>query len=269
MKVLALQLLCVMSLIFTAFPAAADMAAQKSGMPAACNMNSQTCDCRDKCGCGNCRKTGGEMGPMMGMMDGMRGRMGMDGMGMMKCRMCHAAEGSSRMGGMMGPRMGMMGMGPMGPMGMMGGMGPMGMMGAPMMRTLKTPDYYLDRRDVLNLTDDQVENLAKLKENLREEAIMKGATVMVLELQLSDIVKDASFKLSDAEAKLKEIEAARLKLRMVVIKTASEARSILTKEQIEKLKKISLSGENCRMSYGGAKKDMMEKMMREKMENMK
>ncbi len=248
MKVRALQLLCVMSLIFTAFPATADMAAQKGEMPANCNMNSQTCGCRDKCGCGNCRKTG----PMMGMMGGMRGRMGMDGMGMMKCRMCHAA------GGMTGPRMGMM-----------GGMGPMGMMGSPMMRTMKTPEYYLDRRDALSLTDDQVEKLAKLKENLREETIMKGATVMVLELQLSDIIKDASFKLSDAEAKLKEIEAARLKLRMTVIKTAADARNVLTRNQLEKLKKLSLSGGKCSMSCGGAKKDMMEKMMRKKMENMK
>ncbi len=253
MKVFALQLLCVISLFFTAFPAAADMAAQKGAMPAACNMNSQTCNCGDKCVCGNCRKTGAGRGPMMGMTGGMRGRMmGMDGMGMMKCRMCHTPGGSYGMGGMMGQRMGMM-----------------GMMGSPMMRSLKTPDYYLDRRDTLNLTDDQVEKLAKLKSELREEAIMKGATVMVLELQLSDIISNAGFKLSDADAKLKQIEAARLKLRMTVIKTAAEARNTLTKDQLEKLKKNSSSGGKCCASSGSMKKGMMEKMMMEKMEKMK
>ncbi len=264
MKTLALYFLCVTSLIFTAFPAAADMVAQKGAMPAACDMKSQT----GGCACGNCRKAGAGMGPMMG---GMRGRMGMDGMGMMKCRMCHTQEGSYGMGGMMGRRMGMMGrrMGPMRMMGGMMGMGPMGMMGSPMMRSLKTPDYYLDRRDTLNLTDDQVEKLAKLKENLREEVIMKGATVMVLELQLSDIVSNTGFKLSDAEAKLKQIEAARVKLRTVVIKAAATARNTLTKDQLEKLKKISSSGEKCCASSGSMKKDMMEKMMREKMEKMK
>ncbi len=233
------------------------MPARNGAMPAACNMNSQTCSCGDKCACGNCRKAG----PMMGMMGGgMRGRMGRDGMGMMKCRMCHMREGSYGMGGMMGRRMGMM---------KMMGMGPMGMAGSPMMMSLKLPDYYLDCRDALNLTDGQVEKLARLKENLREETIMKGATVMVLELQLSDIVSNTGFKLSDADAKLKQIEAARLKLRMSVIKAAAEARNTLTKDQLEKLKKISSSGGKRCASCGGMKKDMMEKMMKEKMEKMK
>ncbi|MHB8174067.1 MAG: Spy/CpxP family protein refolding chaperone [Nitrospirota bacterium] len=257
MKLFAVRLLCVMSVIFVSFPAAAhDMTATNGTMPATCNMKSgaacqKSGGCRinehGECGCGDGCTCGNKAGRGMGM--GMGARMtGMGGIEMMKCKMCHMTpEGSYGMKGM----------------------GPMGMMGSPMMRSLRTPDYYLDCRDTLNLTDDQIEKLVKLKERLREDTIMKGATVMVLELQLSDIVADTAFKLSDADAKLKQIEAARLELRQTVIKTAAAARNTLTKDQLEQLKKLSLSGGKRSMSHGGAKRDMMEKMMREKMEKMK
>ena len=151
--------------------------------------------------------------------------------------------------------------------GMRGGMSSMGgdidmMTWPPMNKSCRTPDFYLGMKDGLELTDKQVETLERLALTMRKETIMKGAAVKVLEMELSDIVTKTDFKLQDAEAKLKEIEAARLELRKAVVKASAAARDALTPEQLGTVRDIAAGG------GPGTTKDpeKMKRMMMEKMQ---
>ena len=173
---------------------------------------------------------------------------------------CRCADCKMKKGGMM------MDMG-MGMGGMHGGMDMM-MAGPGMVRSCRMPDYYLMRSDYLNLSQEQVDNLRKLDMTMRKEAILKGAQVKALELDLSGIVTATDFKVDDAIAKLKEVEAARLDLRTAMIKIAGEARDLLSPEQLDKLKAAGPESGMCgnmRGTKGGMKQRMMEKMMQKKM----
>lgn len=201
--------------------------------------------------------------------------------------MCHmSGKGCSRMSGMPGGCMcgpdckcnncmmkkGGMGMGMGAGMGGMRGGMDMMMAGPGMVRSCRMPDYYLMRRDYLNLSQEQVDNLRKLDMTMRKEAILKGAQVKALELDLSGIVTATDFKVDDAIAKLKEVEAARLDLRTAMIKIAGEARDLLSPEQLDKLKsagpETGMCGNMCGTKGGmkdNMKQKMMEKMMQKKM----
>ena len=211
-----------------------------------CNMSGKACSrmgkmsggcmCGPDCQCANCMMKKG----------GMMHKPGCD------CDMCRG-----RMG---------MGMG-----GMRGGMGMM-MAGTGMVRSCRMPDYYLMRRDYLNLSQEQADNLGKLDMTMRKEAILKGAQVKALELDLSGIVTATDFKVDDAIAKLKDVEAARLDLRTAMIKIAGEARDLLSPEQLDKLKSVGpgngMCGNMCGKKGGmkdDMKKQMMEKMMKKQM----
>lgn len=147
--------------------------------------------------------------------------------------------------------------------GMDGMMGPRGdvdgMTWPRMNKSCRTPDFYLDNSDALGISDVQAESLGKLDEGLRRDMIIKGAQVKALELDLSNIVTKTDFKYDDAAAKLKEIEKARTELRLTVIKASADARDLLGKEQLDKIKDMGLPGRGCRMMPDG-RPDMQDKM---------
>ncbi len=206
------------------------------------------------CMCQDCMMGGmcGNMGCKMGMkgMPGMGGMSGMSGMGNMMAM-------KARMGGMAGMR------------------GDIDMMTwPPMNKSCRTPEFYLHRSEGLGLSDEQVTALRKLQAALRKEQILKGAAVKALELDLSEIVTNTDFKLADALAKLKEIENARTELRSAVLKYSSDARDVLSAEQLEKVKELGTKRcYNCgrampgmeKTAPGEMKQQMMEKMRKEMM----
>lgn len=164
-----------------------------------------------------------------------------------------------------------------GGMDVMHGAGKMGMHGdidamtwPPMQKSCKTPDFYLAHSGDLSLSEDQVDSIERIHSALKKEMILKGADVKVRELELSDIVSRADFKLGDAVAKLKEVEDARVTLRSSVLKYSAQARDILTPEQMKGLKAL------CRTERSGGMRDgrmennmkrmMMEKMQKERMQ---
>jgi Spy/CpxP family protein refolding chaperone len=202
---------------------------QAPGMPGMDGMQSQD----DDPGMDMGRDSG--MGMMMPGMEDTRGMTCSPGC---RCEMCM----KKRMGvmGMGGMRDGM-GMG----MGMRDGMGMHGdidMMTWPKMnKSCRTPDFYIRHKDELGLSDEQVESLRKALVSAKKEAILKGAQVKALELELGEIVTRPDFKLADALAKLKEVEAARFELRSAMLKAASGARDILNPEQLKKLGELNMS----------------------------
>lgn len=153
----------------------------------------------------------GGMG-MMGMMPGMAG----DSAGMMQMR--------GGMGpGMMGGGMGMMGSGAM-----MSGSGMMGMMGA-------GPSMLLAQRDVLELTDDQVQRLEELE--TKQKGMMKGMHrgMMVVRSQMQDAMAADTL---DMEAYRKAVEAMADQMvshHMQMARFRTQVLDVLTPEQREKL----------------------------------
>jgi Spy/CpxP family protein refolding chaperone len=161
---------------------------------------------------------------------------GMMGQRMMSGMMC---EGKDVAGG------GMMGAGMMGPMmsSMMDGMVPGQMRGCMMMAEgmMKGQMDMGQMRKALALSDEQSERLRAGLRPFQKEAILTIASMKVAELELADILADAKVDFGKVEAKLKEIEAMRTKVRLVHFKAAEAVKGVLSKEQLEKLQGLGES----------------------------
>ncbi len=152
--------------------------------------------------------------------------------------------GQGMMSGMMGQGKDMMG-GCMMQGGMMGSMMPSmtdGMMpgktrGCMMMAEgmMKGQMEMAQMRKALALSDEQSEKLRAGLRPFQKEAILTLASLKVAELELADILADTKVDFGKVEAKLKEIEAMRTKVRLAHLKAAEAVKGILNKEQLEKL----------------------------------
>ena len=92
-------------------------------------------------------------------------------------------------------------------------------------------------RKTLALSDEQSENLRAGLRPFQKEAILTLASLKVAELELADILAGAKVDFGKAEAKLKEIEAMRTKVRLAHLKAAEAVKGVLSKEQLEQLQK--------------------------------
>jgi hypothetical protein len=167
--------------------------------------------------------------PASGMSSGMMGQ------GMMSGMMCQGKEmmgGGMMQGGMMGSEM-------MGPMmsSMMDGMMPGKTRGCVMMAEgmMKGQMDMAQMRKALALSDEQAEKLRASLRPFQKEAILTLASMKVAELELTDLLAGEKVDFGKVEAKLKEIEAMRSKVRLAHFKAAEAVKGILNKEQLEKL----------------------------------
>jgi len=108
----------------------------------------------------------------------------------------------------------------------------------PMAGSCPTPEFLIDQRDELGLSDVQVSDFRKLEYDLKIQKILKGARVKALELELTEIVTGPDFTEDKALDKLSEIEKARTELRTEVVKTYAKLRSSLDAGQVEKLNQM-------------------------------
>lgn len=168
------------------------------------------------------RPASGMSGMMgQGMMSGMMGQ----GKGMMGggCMMSGGMMGPEMMGSMMSPMMD----------GMMSGQTRGSMMMAEGM--MKGQVDLAQMRKGLALSDEQTERLRSGLRPFQKEAILTLASLKVAELEMSDLLGGAKVDFGKVEAKLKEIEAMRTKVRLVHLKAAEAVKGALSKEQLEKL----------------------------------
>ncbi len=145
----------------------------------------------------------------------------------------------------------------------------------PMDRSCPTPEYYIEHRDDIGLSEAQLMDLRKLGFELRRKKLLKGAAVKALELELTEIVTDPNFSVNDALSKLSDIEKARTELRMEVIKTAARARDFLDAGQKDALKRLLMElpppgPDNAEPGEGPVmemdKEEMKQRIMREMMQ---
>lgn len=162
--------------------------------------------------------------PMMGgMMSGQHGMMGQ--MPMMQ-------------GGMMCPMCGKM----MGQMPMMGGMmsGQHGMMGQMSMMNMNVPNVQmlLASEDELNLKEEQIKSLKNISVNSQKESINKKADLAIARIELNALLDQQKIDLEPVKQKVREIADLEAELRIIHIKTSTEAKEVLTDEQSSLFKKM-------------------------------
>jgi hypothetical protein len=165
--------------------------------------------------------------------------------------------------GMMGPGMmkgGTMASEPMGAM-MPGMMSPMleGMMpgktrGCMMLAEgmMKGQVDVAQMRTTLALSEEQVERLRASQRPFQKETILTLAAMKVAELELADLVAADKPDFGKVEAKLKEIEGMRTKVRLAHLKAAAAVKAILSAEQLEKLQGIGEGAPPAGAPPGGA-----------------
>ena len=149
--------------------------------------------------------------------------------------MCQGKEmmGAGMMsGGMMGSEM----MGSMMPS-MMEGMMPGKTRGCMMMAEgmMKGQMDMAQMHKALALSDEQTEKLRASLRPFQKEAILTLASMKVAELELTDLLAGEKVDFGKVEAKLKEIETMRTKVRLAHLKASEAVKGILSKEQLEKL----------------------------------
>jgi len=143
--------------------------------------------------------------------------------------------------GMMGQGMmsGMMGPGTMGFMmpSMMDGMMPSKTRGCMMMAEgmMQGQMDMAQMRKTLALSDEQSERLKAGLRPFQKEAILTLASLKIAELELTDLLGGEKVDFGKVEAKLKEIEAMRTKVRLAHLKATEAVKGVLDREQLEKL----------------------------------
>lgn len=99
----------------------------------------------------------------------------------------------------------------------------------------------LNRRDELNLSNDQVRNLERLRSDFEREAVKNEADLRMAELDLAEVLRNEPLDLKKVEAKIREIEKLRAELRLARIRAIEQGKGILTGEQRDRLRGM-LSG---------------------------
>lgn len=93
-------------------------------------------------------------------------------------------------------------------------------------------------KERLNLTDDQVAKLKKIRSDYQKEMIKRKANLRVAMLELWEIIDAKNLDMGKAEKKVKELEVMQSDLMIYRIKTLQETRKFLTDEQYEQFREL-------------------------------
>jgi Spy/CpxP family protein refolding chaperone len=156
-------------------------------------------------------------------------------------------DGSSPHGMMMqqGGGMGQMGMCPHCPMGMGGGRGMMGgsmhgemhemMMGGMGMAKGRGPSFYLNMKDELGLSPQQVQQLRTIRRDFKKDAVRRSADLKIAMIDLGTAF-EGDWTVDEAEKQLRQIQLTRTDLLVQYLKARKQAEQVLTAEQLQKVR---------------------------------
>ena len=142
------------------------------------------------------------------------------------------SQGGGQGGGMMGMMGGMMG-GGMGGHGMREGRG-----GRALSHEGPLISIMLEHKQDLGLNAEQERRLRDLRTEFAKESIRRGAEIRVAEIELDALLEQDKWDLAKIEPKVKQIASLQGDLRLARVKTLEAGRSVLTAEQLEKLKQV-------------------------------
>ena len=149
--------------------------------------------------------------------------------------------------GMMMERGGGMGMGvcPDCPRGMRDGKGGMGgsmhgemhemMMGGMGMMKGRGPSFYLNMKDELGLSPQQVQQLRTIRRDFKKDAVRRSADLKIAMIDLGAAF-EGDWTVDGAEKQLRQIQATRTDLMVQYLKARKQAEQVLTAEQLQKVR---------------------------------
>ena len=97
---------------------------------------------------------------------------------------------------------------------------------------------YLNFRQELNLTDEQVKTLEKIRNDFKRDAIKRQADTKLAHMDLRGIIKQDKPDFSAAKAKIKQISELQLASKLAMIDAMEKGFNTLTSEQQNKLLQI-------------------------------
>jgi hypothetical protein len=101
--------------------------------------------------------------------------------------------------------------------------------------------FMLARREELELSRKQVQELEQLRHDYQREVIRSEADLRIAEIDLEKLLKDDPIDLDQVKAKLQEIERVRADDRFRRIRTIEQGKALLSPEQREKLDTLAMS----------------------------
>ncbi|MFC1485885.1 Spy/CpxP family protein refolding chaperone [Candidatus Latescibacterota bacterium] len=93
--------------------------------------------------------------------------------------------------------------------------------------------FYLNRRDELGLTEEQVNNLQRIRLDHVEQTSEIQAELLVARTELQDLLEDEDTRIGTLEEKIRDIHNLEADLQIEQIRNRIEARNVLTPEQRE------------------------------------
>jgi Spy/CpxP family protein refolding chaperone len=139
------------------------------------------------------------------------------GMGMRGCPDCpQGMGGRGMMGGSMRGEMHEM----------MGGMG---------MAKGRGPSFYLNMKDELGLSPQQVQQLRTIRRDFKKDAVRRFADLKIAMIDLGTAF-EGDWTVDEAEKQLRQIQAARTDLLVQYLKARKQAEQVLTAEQLQKVR---------------------------------
>lgn len=93
--------------------------------------------------------------------------------------------------------------------------------------------------EVLQLTEDQIDELEELRSSAEKQALEIKQKMERTRLELAELMREDNPSQSKIEAKVKEIGSLRTELHLFQVEVFFAAREILTSEQIDKIKTLA------------------------------
>jgi len=98
--------------------------------------------------------------------------------------------------------------------------------------------FMLRHRGELELSQEQIRTLERLRNDFQREAIRREADLRIAETDLTNLLDAEAVELGQVEAKVREIERLRADLRLARIRTIEEGKAQLSSEQRKKLQAL-------------------------------
>ena len=111
-------------------------------------------------------------------------------------------------------------------------------------------------REMLGLSDDQVQKMRQLRMEYEKETIRKAADIRVAGLEVKDLLEQKTVDLAQVEKKVRQLEGLRGDLTLLRVRSMMKAKDFLNDQQFAKFKQMILMLSSHRMA------GMHEMMMR-------
>jgi len=98
--------------------------------------------------------------------------------------------------------------------------------------------YYLNRREELGLTPEQVEKIKSIRENYRKEVALQEADLKVALNDLSDLLQEDRVNVPESDEQVREVARKGEEIGMKYVRAVAEVKKLLTPAQLQKARKL-------------------------------